>query len=503
MTRNILLLATFAISASSVVHAQRLGEGVQYKTEVSLSGATGEHAPLWLSANRDGLSSVADNSAYVLGGIERRIEHDSLRHWKIGYGAEIAVPYHFTSKFVPHQAYFETQYKKFRLGVGSKVRELDFKNDALSMGGMTFSRNARPVPQVRLELADWWNFTGKAHFMSFKGHVAYGMLSDGRWQEDFVGGEGSKNLFCKRVLYHSKAGYFRLGDPKRFPLTGMFGLEMVAQFGGEAWNLVDRGGTDNNAFAAHQQLGHSLRDFWDAFVPGGADVNDGAFSNVAGNQLGSWMFSLDWNMPDWGIRAYVDHFFEDHSMMFFQYGWRDNLIGLEARFPRNPVASHVVYEFLNTMDQSGGVYHDATGVLKPQISGMDHYYKHHVYGAYQHWGQVMGNPLLLSPIYNADGSLLPRHSRVRAHHVGLSGTPNREVSWRLLFTHHRSLGSYELYYDDARSTFVMGEVSYAPQRLNGVKFKIAFGNDGGNLLGSSQGFMATVTKTGAIKRRKK
>lgn len=501
--RIILLSIAGALALASHAQIKHYGEGVEYSVEVSETGSTGSNSPLWLNANHYGLSSVKSNSGYLRAAIERPIECDSARSWKLGYGADLALPYNFTSKFVVQQLYAEAQFLKFLVGIGSKERPQEFKNDRLSSGGMTFSTNARPVPQVRAELADWWNITGRAHFLSIKGHLAYGMLTDGDWQERFTGGEDTGIRFSKNVLYHSKAGYFKLGDERRFPLTGMFGLQMVAEFGGEVWNLVDRGGSGNENFDSHQVMSHGFRDFFDALIPGGSDVNDGAFANVAGNQLGSWVFSIDWNTPQWGLRAYLDHYFEDHSMMFFQYGWRDNLIGLEARLPRNPIVSTVVFEHLGATDQSGTVYHDATSVLPEQISGKDSYYCHHMYGAYQHWGQVMGNPLIISPIYNANHNIYAYHNRVDAHHIGLSGNPTPEVDWRLLLTHQRSLGSYDRYFEDNRATHLLGEVTYRPHQCAGWNFALGIAGTTGNLIGKSFGMQATVAKRGMLQRRHK
>lgn len=499
---RITILCSFAAALAAQAQTPRIFQDVEYSVEGNVAGATGEKAPLWLSANRYGLSSIENTSGYLRGAIERHIETDSLHNWRFGYGLDVAVPYNFTSNVVVQQLYGEAQFKKVRLSFGSKEQHQLFKDDALSLGGMTFSNNARPVPQLRAELADWWNITGRAHFLSIRGHVAYGMLTDGDWQERFVGGEESRKVFSKNVLYHSKAGYFRLGDERRFPLTGMFGLEMVSTFSGEVWNIGDRGGTGNENFESHQQFSHGFRDFFDAFIPGGSDVNDGAYANAAGNQLGSWVFSLDWNTPDWGVRGYVDHFFEDHSMMFFQYGWRDNLIGLEARLPRNRFVSKVVYENLNTTDQSGPVYHDATNELPVQISGKDTYYNHHIYGAYQHWGQVLGNPMILGPIYNPNHALIIFHNRVRANHFAISGNPTDDVSWRLLFTHQRSLGTYDVFFEDHKAVHILAEANYTPHQLNGWAFSLGFASTTGSFMGSSQGCQATIRKTGVIKRRK-
>ena len=41
--------------------------------------------------------------------------------------------------------------------------------------------------------------------------------------------------------------------------------------------------------------------------------------------------------------------------------------------------------------------------IPDHTAGRDDFYNHLVYSSWQHWGQVMGNPLYLSPQYNKSG----------------------------------------------------------------------------------------------------
>ena len=68
---------------------------------------------------------------------------------------------------------------------------------------------------------------------------------------------------------------------------------------------------------------------------GSPDTDPGEQLNVEGNMLGNWSFALRWDDPSgWMVRAYWQHVFEDHSMLFFDYPWKDGLYGVEARFPK-------------------------------------------------------------------------------------------------------------------------------------------------------------------------
>ncbi len=489
------LLVMFGVSA----HAQvsRLWHGLDYCAEMSgTASGGGDFAPFWLSANRFGLSSVEHNSGYFRGRVQRAVEADSLRIWQIGYGLDIAVPVNYTSHFVLQQFYADFRFKDIGLSIGAKERPEELKNAALSSGGMTYSNNARPIPQVRLELPRFWTIPGTGGWLAVKGHVAYGLYTDNGWQREF---HAPQSTYSANSLYHSKAGFLRIGNEHKFPLTFVGGLEMSCQFGGEAWNVTQR--LDDPAFdPSHVHMGNGLNSFWNAFIPGGSDASDGNYANSEGNQLGSWHFSLNWKGKGWKLRAYAEHFFDDHSQMFLQYGWKDMLWGVEAELPQNPVIGTLLYEHLRTTDQSGGIYHDETDVLPTQISGIDNYYNHPIYGAWQHWGQALGNPLLMSPIYNKNGSISFRHNRVIAHHVGLAGQPLPTLGYRLLFTHIKSLGTYANPTENpVYGNYFMAELSYAPRNFHGISFVGAFATNGGQMLGHTTGGMLTIRKTGVFK----
>lgn len=478
----------------------RLGTDVQYGATLQGTAGKGDVAPFWFTNNRYGLGTEETNSALLRANIHRLAEADSLRKWRIGYGLELAGAANHDSPIVLQQLYADFQYKAIRLSVGQKERPMELKDQQLSSGTMTNGINARPLPQVRLELPDFWVIPGTKGWLALKAHIAYGMYTDNGWQSDFTAGTAS--LYTHNSLYHSKAGFLRIGNTEKFPLTLTGGLEMSAQFGGEAWNLKDRADHADPNFQPHQKLPHGLNAFWHALIPGGNDVNDGDYANSEGNQLGSWHLRLDYHGQGWQVGAYAEHFFEDHSQMFWQYPWKDMLYGVEAQLPKNPVLTGIVYEHLRTTDQSGPIYHDKTAGLPEGIYGVDNYYNHQIYGGWQHAGFGMGHALLLSPLYNQNHSIAFRHNRVRAHHVGLSGKPTPEVGYRLLYTHEKSWGTYPTpLLDPQRADYLMLEATYAPHQVKGLSISAAYGQNWGPLLGDSKGAMLTIAYTGWIKKK--
>ena len=494
----LIIYCALLCAGSTRAQVSRLKSDICYDASLQATAGSGDVAPFWFTANRYGLGTIEPNSALVRAAVQRRAEADSLRHWRIGYGLDLVAAVNHTSHFLVQQAYADLQYKSLRLSIGQKERPMELRNQRLSSGAMTTGINARPLPQVRLGLPEFLSFPRTGHWLALKAHIAYGMLTDNRWQRHFT--QGTANLYTANSLYHSKAGFLRIGNTSRFPLTLTGGIEMSCQFGGEAWNLRDRE-DHTGAFESHQKLSHGFKAFWHAFIPGGSDVNDGDFSNIEGNQLGSWHLRADFDLHGWGASFYAEHFFEDHSQLGpFVYNWRDMQYGAELRLPHNPVVSAIVYEHLRTTHQSGPIYHDKTAALPTSIAGVDNYYNHHVYAAWQHAGMALGHPLLLSPIYNTKGQIAFRDNRVLAHHIGIEGQPAKEVSYRVLFTHERSWGTYATpRINPAKGTYLLAEATYAPRQVPGLSLTAAYGQNSGALLGNAKGAMLTISYSGMFR----
>lgn len=469
------------------VEAQ-FSKGWSYEAEAGVTFSGGEHTPFWLTANRQGLSSIEKNNGYIRAGVFRAMEED--KRFSYAFGIDLAGAYRFTSAFIIQQLYADIKYRCLRLSVGSKERFSAFNNPLLSSGGLTFSGNARPIPQVRISIPEYTLVPGTKGWLAFKAHLAYGMFTDDHWQRDFIQSPNQKHT--KQVLYHSKDLYVRIGNREKFPLLLEGGLEMAAQFGGQSITgdkVID--------------MPSGFKDFFKVLIPeGGSDDTPATEqSNIYGNHLGSWNFSLTWFAPgNWVVRPYYEHYFEDHSQMFGEYGWKDGLVGVELTMPENPFISSFVYEYLGMKDQSGAVYWDHTPEVPEQVSATDDYYNHYIYTGWQHWGQAIGNPLIMSPIYNTDGSIQFKSNRVKAHHFGIMGQPHEDWKYRLLISFSRNWGTYSVpFYEIEKSGNAMIEVTYQPHQWAGWEFSLAGAIDRGELLGRSAGGMLTIKKRGIIK----
>ncbi len=504
MVQNILFLASVLCltSLSTQVHASEpadstrrnwIGE-TELTVELSGTAATGDYAPLWLTANRYGLSSVKPYSAYLRASLERDIAHDASRNWRLGYGLDLAVAAGHERVGIVQQAYVQGQWKKIGLTLGAKQQPMETRNPELTSGELCFGINARPVPQVRLDI-DWFPFPWTKGWWQWKLYCSYGWMTDGLWQQKWVA-EGQR--YARHTLYHEKALYWQFGRADIFPLTFELGLQMATQFGGDCYNIQTTRVNQNQMTDYHYSSG--LKAYWQAFTAQGSDNIDGSNPNVAGNTLGSYIMQLRYHGSRWQARAYWERFFEDHSMLTVQYGIRDMLIGGEVTLPKNPFLTSAVLEFMTSTDQSGAVYHDETPNLPDKMAGRDNYYNHALYGGWQHYGQAIGNPLITSPLYNdAFGRshyLKFNNNRVKAWHIGLAGDPSPEWHWRALASFTRNWGLYERPLDDIlRQNYAVAEATYHPRWAKGWDASLALGLDHGTLIGNSFGAQLTIRKS--------
>ena len=102
------LLALLITILPLTVEAQfsRLGEDVFYEGTATSAFSGGDYAPFWFTSNRYGLSSHKNNYGYLRGSIQRDVMTDSIRNWRIGYGADMAVAVGMESKhFIIQQLY--------------------------------------------------------------------------------------------------------------------------------------------------------------------------------------------------------------------------------------------------------------------------------------------------------------------------------------------------------------------------------------------------------------
>lgn len=477
-TTTLLLMLAF-----NTLQAQTLKE----RYEFTGTFGSGDFAPFWHLSNRQGLPSYENNSVYTRLGLAG--EH-SFSSCDIGtdWGFDFVVGDNLTSTVFIQQAYIDFSWKRLNISFGQKERWQGVVNHRLSTGSLTESGNARPIPQIRIELPDYWDIPGLGGWLGIKGHMAYGWFADEEWQKDFAADSTARAV---GVRYHSKAGYLRIGNEEKFPLTAEFGLQMVTQFGGTCYNSRSIYG-DNH----HNPV--RPKDYWTAFFPSSGDAAyDGSDqANVVGNMLGSWQAAITWNAEDWKLRGYYDHVFDDHSQMFMEYGlWTEQLVGIELELKKFKWIKGLALEYFNLKNQSGPVYHDTTAEIPDQISCIDNNYNHGRYPGWFNYGMMIGTPLCSSPIYNTDHKQVCYNNRVEAFHIGIEGCPLGWLDYRLLYTRSNNWGTYPHPFKEIkvnRSGLV--ELTFKPKILRNWSITTSFAFDCGDLYGDNYGGMITLTR---------
>jgi hypothetical protein len=173
------------------------------------------------------------------------------------------------------------------------------------------------------------------------------------------------------------------------------------------------------------------------------------------------------------------------------------LLGVEMQLKNLDWLNRIVVEYIYTKYQSGPVYHDRTPAFSDHIGGNDNYYNHYIFTGWQHWGQVMGNPLYRSPLYNTDGSIRVADNRFVAWHLGLSGQPLSPLHYRLLATYQTGYGTYDNPFTGRQYNLsLLAEASW--QFCKGWQVRGALAMDKGKLLGDNYGAQLTIIKTGIL-----
>ena len=503
--------------------------GVNYFIGINSVLSSGDYAPFWLTANRQGVSSVANNSGITRIGasLSRTFKNSDFR-WAAS--VDLLAGYNQESVVRVQQLCADLSWRWLNLSIGKKERcaELSCRSAIASLagnktasllplsqiaclqelgtGGLAYSGNSTPVPQLRLEVPHYVSVPHTADWLRVKGHIAFGYFTDGDFQEDFTRGN-IYTRYAKNVLYHSKALFVNVGKPRDFPISFEGGLEMYSQFGGDIY-MHGKGKIVSMPKGALEYL--------KAVVPlsGGDGTPDTEQTNISGNQLGNWHLAVTWHATPIDVTLYGQHYFEDFSQLFFfeyqsdrngdrnliYYPWRDIMLGVNVKNKSEviPFVSNVCYEYLSTYNQSGAGYNDPGPLFKEQMDGLDNYYNHGIYSGWHNYGMGIGNPLVFSPVYNKTGSIYFAGNRLVAHNVGLNGGfgGKTALAYRLLYTYSENWGTYlNPFTEKVYTTSLLADIALL-QEKGGWAVTLSVAYDKSNWIGKNVGIMFSLVKVG-------
>lgn len=441
---------------------------LSYFGEFAGVASSGRFAPFWLSANTDGVVSVAPYGAYLRVGMDKEAVR-SARWWDYSYGIDLLGGVDidgFRGQVV--KLYAHARLWCFDVTVGVKPFDVGNQDYELSSGGFLFSRNAPSMPRVSFGIDKYTAFPFTYGYMEIKGGITQG------WFVDDIGVGG-----C--MLHHKYLGV-RFGGG--LPVKVNYEFHHAAQWGGVS--------------SVYGELGSSFGDWWTAFKAssGGVMANDQI--NAMGNHMVSQMLGLEVKQKGWSVNVYWQSLYEDPPIRVM---WRaknafDGLWGMAIKQNNWDFIQSLTYEFFATTDQAGPV-HDFDGII---LGGKDNYFNNIIYlQGWSHFGRTIGNPFITSPIYGS--SITTENNRTFTHHIAVKGDI-LGFNYLVRYSHSSNFGTYDLPLRSYNNSIYCSVQKLVPQAWN-LNFGIAVGGDFGTQFGNSFGAMLTISRRGLIWKSRK
>jgi len=460
--RNIIIFLFLIIPFPIVTAQLKIPEA---SVETGIIIANGNHAPFWLSANKSGYISFNPVSAWIRPEIRTQI--DWSKRLDYSYGLDVWGRYDNTGKLFLQQAWIKTKIFFFTF-YGGRVEETFGNQDStLSSGGLLWSGNAPPVPELALNVEHWTPVPFTYGYLDFKGGISHGWFGI--------------QPFVKDAYLHHKYIYIRLGG--KLPVHVHFGLHHFAQWGG----INQSRGKTPDDLKAYIDIFFAKKSEID-YLPNGEPKN-----NALGNHIGSRNFGLDIDLKKYSISSYWQTIFEDGTGK----RWKnilDGLWGFTLRAKERSIISGILYEFLHTTDQSGRFNWDP--VTQKEYGGNDNYFNHGFYK--QGWtynGLTLGTPLITSPAYiSGNISDYLRNNKIIAHHIGLEGYKN-SVGYKLLYTYSLNFGTNNFPIEPVkRQHFFLIQTIYSDISPLKIDMGLNLGIDIGELYGNNFGMQVLLKK---------
>ncbi|MDP4239917.1 MAG: capsule assembly Wzi family protein [Bacteroidota bacterium] len=462
--RRILILFIFF---PILIQAQN--DTIQYDVGFMGLASSGNYAPFWLQSNRYGLLSSEPISADLMMGFHKDFGN-TKRLFDYGFKANLLLQTSTKSTSVYfHEYYVQARFLVFDFILGAREEHLGNQDSTLSCGGYFFSPNARPIPKITAGIEHFTAVPFTHGYLEIKGAISHGWFTD--------------NIYTTNLWLHHKYLYGRIGG--RLPVHFQYGFDHVAQWGG----IVPGIGQQPTGF----------KDFIDIFFAraGGSDALKTDQLNTLGNHIGSQSMKLEVDISDFKISGYWQKVFEDGPIkqMWNAQNRADGLWGLSIRNSKFPFVRGIVFEYLNTTDQSGP-YLDKDGII---YGGNDSYFNNGVYqNGWTYYSRTIGTPFITSPLYNSNGAVSIENNRVQVFHAGLEGDV-LDYRYKLLSSFSRNYGTYGNPYPKMiENTSMLLEVNKQFPKLSNIEVGCSVGGDFGKLYGNSIGCLFSIRKTGSL-----
>lgn len=470
-------LASHAQSNPTLLHRSLYGytdyswktgqkDTISWGFNVFAVASSGKYAPYWLFTNYDGCPFTPYNGSTS---IVIQKAYTNPHRW-MDYSFKLNPMLTIDKNgFSPcfQELYFSARLLVFEITVGMKPDNYGYyeADKDITSGGLLFSHNASLIPRISIGTTDYIPIPFTFGYAEIKGGLTHG----------WFGNDG----YVKKAFLHHKYAGLKLGG--RLPVNIGYEFHHAAQWGGVS--------------PVYGELGSSFHDFLNTFFvrSGGVMANDQI--NAQGNHIGSQILTADFKWKDWNVSAYWQTLSEDGPIRFLWNAMNayDGLWGIKISNTSFPYLSTILYEFLNTTQQSGA-FHDRDGIV---YGGGDHYFTNGIYkNGWTYGGFTIGHPLITSPVLLPGEQISPIYNRVRAHHIGVKGD--------IFGYNYKAMTTISNYYDDyqipigLQNCAILINVKKHFKKAWNMEFGLSLAADIGTQFGNSFGAMVSIAKRGII-----
>ena len=421
--------------------------------------------PFWLNSNQNGLNYTDSFSHFLLRG-----NYNKKKSILFDYGLKVFSSEN-SNNILIQQGFIRLHKRDFSLTIGRVNGRLSNESKLLSSGSLAISNNAIPIPNIYFGIKNFSpSYLSKLNII-LKGGLSHGWLNKGQYIEaPFL---HQKNLYLKKQLTSKSS------------IT--LGIVHLAIWGG-----VTR---------AHGEQSKQFSDYLKIFFlkPGSNKDMEQEQINTLGNHLGIWDLVYHKKQNGRDFKLYYQHPFEDESGARWLLNRFDGLYGIELISKNDGFINQFLYEYLNTMNQSGSL--GATD----STYGWDNYYNHYIYqSGWTYYNKVIGNPLftLGSNKGSYSDGLYIVNNRIKAHHLGLMGNLTKKINYKILFTYSQNFGIFpdkekfknekKIYKFENGLIQRSGLFQIQIKNINKFHFELSYAIDSGQLLRSSHSVLLSI-----------
>lgn len=458
----------FSVLLSNSLKAQI--DSINYQIDMIGIASTSTNSPFWLQNNQYGKVPFDPNSLTFFAKIQKG-KSLSKKLFDYNFVASAYLNVANETSAVLHELYLGSRLWIFNASVGMREETFGNQDETLSGGGLLFSNNARPIPQIFVGIEDFTPLFLKNRLIEVKGGISHGWFTD--------------QVFTQDLLLHHKFVCVLVGGNKS-PVNMQYSLDHAAQWGG---NVPGYGLQPTR-----------MNDFINVFLSrnGSTSSTLNEQINVGGNHIIAQGLKLELTIKEYELNAYWQHIAEDKPIRIL---WNsvnvvDGLWGISLKNNQFPLVKKILYEYLNTTDQSGP-FHDMDGVV---YGGADSYFNNYLYqNGWTHYGRTIGTPFITSPVYNKNKEVYILNNRVKVHHIGFEGGL-KDYFYKSKVSFISNYGTYSDYPNEIRKSSVsfILEINKHFEKLFQLNAGIVIGVDAGEAYGNNTGILFKVSKRGVL-----